>query len=219
MASGIWRSARRLAAPFSLRGLKIKFMLGESAWSSPATSHNFQVVSFLSFSTNELGSLKSNNINSHIIDSSEDVCSETNNSTDLGDVPNRMVNLGNQQHSADIKFTGEKLFLPFTTDNDRVYESGTFQYLFENSQFVKALDPVGKEVEAEIIAVVGDKLYVDFGCKFHAVVSRPEGQEKYCIGAKVIVIVKDLEITDHFIGDSKHRSLLEAEVKLVRLVP
>ena len=84
---------------------------------------------------------------------------------------------------------------------------------------MKSLDPVGKEVEAEVIAVAGDKLYVDFGCKFHAVVPLPEtSRERYCTGAKVIVVVKDLEVTGHFIGDNRHHSLLEAEADLVRLV-
>lgn len=94
-----------------------------------------------------------------------------------------------------------------------------FGDLLENSQFVKAMDPVGKQVEAEIIAVVEEKLYVDFGCKFHAVIPCPEPQnERYRRGEKVIITVKDLEVTEHFIGDSKHTSLLEAKAEFVRLV-
>ncbi len=114
----------------------------------------------------------------------------------------------------------DELFKPFTLEEDPAkYQEGTFQYLFEKSKFVQSMDPVGKEVEAEIIAVVGDKLYVDFGCKFHAVVPLPEGnRERYCTGAKVIVVVRDVEVTGHFIGDNRHHSLLEAEAELVRLV-
>lgn len=104
---------------------------------------------------------------------------------------------------------------------DKVQQNLTndsFASLFENSQFVKALDPVGKEVEAKIVAVTEDKLYIDFGGKFHAVVPCPDTQkEKYCKGAKVIVVVQDLETTGHFIGDNKHNTLLEAKVELVRL--
>lgn len=112
------------------------------------------------------------------------------------------------------------LFKPFTPEEDLTkFQEGTFQYLFENSQFVKAMDPVGKEVEAEILAVVGDKIYVDFGCKFHAVIPLPEkNRERYSAGAKVIIIVNDVEVTGHFIGDNRHQSLLEAEAELVRLV-
>lgn len=114
------------------------------------------------------------------------------------------------------------LFQPFMATEDPVmYEKGTFQYLFENSQFVKANDPAGKEVEAEVVAVVGEKVYVDFGCKFHAVVPCPQDPSKKKMlhrGAKVVIVVKDLEVTDHFIGDTKHNSRLEAEAEFVRLV-
>lgn len=114
------------------------------------------------------------------------------------------------------------LFQPFSADEDpAMYEKGTFQYLFENSQFVKATDPKEKEllVEAEIIAVEGDKVYVDFGGKFHAVVTCPEAQRERChSGGKVLITLQDYEMTKHFIGDTKHNSLLEAEAKFVRLV-
>lgn len=93
----------------------------------------------------------------------------------------------------------------------------TFETLFENSQFVRIMNPVGKRVKGEIIAVVGDNLYVDFGCKFHAVVKIPEDGEKelYRKGGMVVVVVKSLELTDHFLGASKHISLLEAEAELI----
>ena len=112
------------------------------------------------------------------------------------------------------------LFQPFGAAEDpAMYEKGTFQYLFENSQFVKAVDPTEKEVEGEITAMKGDKMYVDFGCKFHAVVTCPEAHRDRChTGAKIIIALKDLEVTGHFIGDTKHSSLLEAEAKFVRLV-
>ena len=111
------------------------------------------------------------------------------------------------------------LFLPFKSGEDPAgYPEGSFQELFEKSKFVKALDPVGKEVEADVIAVVEDQLYVDFGCKFHAVVPCPDSVKgKVHRGAKVIVIVKDLEVTRAFIGASKHDSLLEATAEFIRL--
>lgn len=91
----------------------------------------------------------------------------------------------------------------------------SFASLFESTQFARILNPVGKKVEAEVIAVVEDKLYVDFGCKFHAVVHRPEeNKEEFVEGARVVVLVKDLEMSMHPLGSSKDLSLLEAEVEL-----
>lgn len=112
------------------------------------------------------------------------------------------------------------LFQPFSAAEDpSMYEKGTFQYLFENSQFVKAADLAEREVEGEVIAVVGEKVYVDFGCKFHAVVTCPEGARDRCSpGVKVVIMLQDLEVTKHFIGDTKHNSRLEAEAKWVRLL-
>ncbi len=91
----------------------------------------------------------------------------------------------------------------------------SFASLFESSQFARIVNPIGNKVEAEVIAVVGDKLYVDFGCKFHAVVRRPEVNEgEFVEGAKVVVLVKDLEMSMHPLGSSKDLSLLEAEAEL-----
>lgn len=95
----------------------------------------------------------------------------------------------------------------------------TFSEMFRNSCFVQTVGPVGKTVKGEIIAVVDENLYVDFGCKFHAVVPRPVVKsELYCKGSKVRVRVRDLEVTGHFLGDSRDTSLLEAKVELVGLL-
>lgn len=97
-------------------------------------------------------------------------------------------------------------------------EEESFKKLLDSSRFIQCIDPVGKVVEADIIAVVGEKLYVDFGSKFHAVVPLPEeDRECYRVGTKVLARVKDLEMTDHFLGDKRHLSLLEAEAELVGL--
>lgn len=99
--------------------------------------------------------------------------------------------------------------------HDHETNSPSFASLFESSQFARIENPVGKKVEAEVIAVVGDKLYVDFGCKFHAVVERPkENKGEFFEGLKVVVLVKDLEMSMHPLGSSKDLSLLEAEVEL-----
>ena len=95
----------------------------------------------------------------------------------------------------------------------------TFSEMFRNSCFVQAVGPVGKTVKGEIIAVVDENLYVDFGCKFHAVVPRPEVKSELSRkGSKVRVRVRDLEVTGHFLGDSRDTSLLEAKVELVGLL-
>ncbi len=92
---------------------------------------------------------------------------------------------------------------------------GSFAELFRNSQLAKIGNPIGKKVEGEVIAVVSGNMYVDFGHKFHAVVPVPEANpEAYVKGARVIVRVRDLELTSHFLGDGKDTSLLEAEVDL-----
>lgn len=94
----------------------------------------------------------------------------------------------------------------------------TFPEIFKRSKFVSILDPVNQEVEGVVLAVVGKNLYVDFGCKFHAVVPVPNvNAASYRKGAKVVVRVLDLEMTNHFIGDGKDLSLLEAEAELVGL--
>ena len=94
-----------------------------------------------------------------------------------------------------------------------------FETLFENSQFARVMNPIGKRVQGEVFAVVGENLYVDFGCKFHAVVKAPdEERESYHKGTTVVLLVKSLELTDHFLGDSKHTSLLEAEAELIGLL-
>ena len=108
------------------------------------------------------------------------------------------------------------LFEPFIRDKTpQSYGKDTFQYLFENSKFVEALDPIGNEVEGEVIAVEEEKLYVDFGCKFHAVVEcRDKGA--FPVGTKVIIHLDDLEAIGQFLGESTHHSLLEAQATLVR---
>ena len=95
-----------------------------------------------------------------------------------------------------------------------------FADLLRNSNLVKSGMVVGKTVPGVITAVVvGKRVYIDFGSKFHAVVT-PEwktenSMKKWRKGAEVWMKVKDLEQTGHFLGSSKHISLLEASVDLV----
>ena len=95
-----------------------------------------------------------------------------------------------------------------------------FDKLLETSMFFASCgeSPVGQTVIAKIIAERGDDLYVDFGGKFHAVVSRPQKNgHLYCKGKWVDVVLEDLEVTEHFLGESRDTSLLEAQVKLLGL--
>ena len=101
------------------------------------------------------------------------------------------------------------------TDEHTREEELTFAEMFRNSKLVQTVSPVGKKVRGEVIAVVDDNVYVDFGCKFHAVMAVPQAKPEFK-GRKVEVLVHDLEITDHFLGDSRDISLLEAEAEFVR---
>ena len=110
-------------------------------------------------------------------------------------------------------------FQPFSADKDvKTYKKGSFADLFRNSNFARTKNPVDKEVEGVIIAMKEDKMYVDFGAKFHAVVDLPRDSFGYFVGAKVLVLVQELEAVGHFIGDPKHNSLLEAQVRLKSLL-
>ena len=96
-----------------------------------------------------------------------------------------------------------------------VKQGKTFKELFESSKFARMVDPVGREVEGEVIAVTAEHLYIDFGFKFHGVVDKPTGNgDKLSKGSRVVVLVNDLEVTEHFQGASKHASLLEADIEL-----
>ena len=99
--------------------------------------------------------------------------------------------------------------------SSEVKQKKTFKELFESSKFAKMVDPVGQEVEGEVIAVTEEHLYIDFGFKFHGVVDKPSGKGKRLSkGSRVVVLVNDLEVTEHFQGASKHASLLEADIEL-----
>ena len=112
------------------------------------------------------------------------------------------------------------LFQPIDPNvDDHKYKEGGFEDLFRNSQFIQARDPIGKEVEGVIIAIHQDKLYVDFGCKFHAVISPDDTLNKsYSVGQRISVVLEDLEVIGQFIGDNKQNSLMEAQAKLGQLI-
>ena len=95
----------------------------------------------------------------------------------------------------------------------------TFEELFKTSKFVDMLDPAGKFVDGKIIAVDGPNLYIDFGSKFHGVAIKPHRfSDRYVKGARVKVLIKDLEVGMHFLGSNTDTSLLEASIEIVGLL-
>ncbi|XP_003384067.3 PREDICTED: 28S ribosomal protein S28, mitochondrial-like [Amphimedon queenslandica] len=108
-----------------------------------------------------------------------------------------------------------------TEGENRTNGEETFAEMMAKSRLLTSCgsSPVGHKVLGKIIAVVDDNLYIDFGGKFHGVVPCPEfGSEIYVVGTKVEVIVKDLEMSAHFLGAPQDSSLLEARIKLVGLL-
>ena len=77
-------------------------------------------------------------------------------------------------------------------------------------------DPVGKTVVGKIYHVVDDDLYIDFGHKFPCVCQRPRhDKRKYVRGAEVKLLIKDLEMSQKFLGYEKEMTLLEADCVLL----
>ncbi|RZF47193.1 hypothetical protein LSTR_LSTR004902 [Laodelphax striatellus] len=95
----------------------------------------------------------------------------------------------------------------------------SFATLFKNSKFIDLGDPQGKIVVGKVFHVVGDDLYIDFGWKFHCVCSRPnKNGSDYVRGAKVRIMIKDLELSTRFLGSEKDLTILEADATLLGLI-
>ncbi|XP_028170337.1 28S ribosomal protein S28, mitochondrial [Ostrinia furnacalis] len=98
-------------------------------------------------------------------------------------------------------------------------QNHTFASLLRNSKLIDLGDPVGKTVIGKIFHVVEDDLYIDFGWKFHCVCTRPENRgNEYVRGARVRVLINDLELSSRFLGSSTDLTLLEADCKLLGIV-
>ncbi|XP_022807213.1 28S ribosomal protein S28, mitochondrial-like [Stylophora pistillata] len=101
----------------------------------------------------------------------------------------------------------------------RSAEDENFEEMLRNSKFVKLGRPKGKTVSGRITHIVendGKKdLYVDFGWKFHTVCT--EGRNiasQYKVNDLVKIKLINLEAAEHFLGQTRHITLCEADAKL-----
>lgn len=110
----------------------------------------------------------------------------------------------------------EKFSKPDPVEEEKDVE---FTKLLRNSKLVDLGDPENKLVYGKIYHVVGDDLYVDFGGKFPCVCQRPrKNAEEYVRGARVRLILKDLELSTKFLGSEKDLTILEADAVLLGVV-
>ncbi|KAJ7350998.1 37S ribosomal protein S28, mitochondrial [Desmophyllum pertusum] len=99
-------------------------------------------------------------------------------------------------------------------------EDESFEEMFRNSRFVKmGHRPEGKTVVGRITHIVENEvnrdLYVDFGWKFHAVCTqgRLQGSE-YKVDDLVRLRLTKLEAAGHFLGQTRHITLCEADATI-----
>ncbi|XP_033640985.1 28S ribosomal protein S28, mitochondrial-like [Asterias rubens] len=113
-------------------------------------------------------------------------------------------------HQTDLHEIDATQEIPTTTSS--------FATLLRNSTHVHIGSGKGQIVLGKIFHTVEDDLYIDFGGKFHCVCRRPEEDaEKFHRGVKVRLRLRDVELTDHFIGAARDLSLLEADADLLGL--
>lgn len=130
----------------------------------------------------------------------------------------RAISRQGRHYSSSLDNSSEREKDSNTLRNEKDKDSTSFEALLDKSRLLTSCghSPVDHTVLGEIVAVVNNEMYVDFGGKFHGVVLRPKGEEDYYHkGTQVEVKVKDLEITEHFLGHSRDTSLLEAEIELL----
>lgn len=109
-----------------------------------------------------------------------------------------------------------------TTTAETATTPPSFYSLLRHSNFVKLgnLRRSPKPVVGKIVHVVDDDLYIEFGAKFKAVVSRPRNRgHLYRKGQDVVVALHDLEMTSRFLGAARDTTLLEADATLLGLAP
>ena len=74
-------------------------------------------------------------------------------------------------------------------------------------------------VLGKIYHVVDDDLYIDFGGKFHCICQRPYGpnSRQYRKGAQVKIRIKQVEMSQKFLGFEQEMTLCEADCALIGL--
>uniref|UniRef100_A0A0K0EPH1 S1 motif domain-containing protein n=1 Tax=Strongyloides stercoralis TaxID=6248 RepID=A0A0K0EPH1_STRER len=95
----------------------------------------------------------------------------------------------------------------------------SFPKLLRESKFVELGDFKGRTVVGQIVHKVNNDLYVDVGLKFNAVVQAPaKDNDKYTVGASVLMKLLDPELSERFLGSKQDLTLLEADATLLRLL-
>ncbi|GFN85418.1 28S ribosomal protein s28, mitochondrial [Plakobranchus ocellatus] len=94
----------------------------------------------------------------------------------------------------------------------------SFASMLRRSKFVSLGEHKGRLVQGEIIEVMEDDLYIDFGGKFHCVCPRPKRNgDRYHRGTKVLLNLQCMEMSSAFLGSDIHVTLLEADAILLGL--
>ena len=71
-------------------------------------------------------------------------------------------------------------------------------------------------VVGQVYHVVDDDLYIDFGFKFPCVCKKPRrSRTVYTRGTKVRLLIKDLEMSEKFLGFEKPMTIMEADCVLL----
>ncbi|EZA61863.1 28S ribosomal protein S28, mitochondrial [Ooceraea biroi] len=154
-------------------------------------------------------------------DKNSDGESKGSSTSEFPEVETRNVENTGESES-DLKLSGfARSYEKFTHIDDpkEPERPQTFASLVRNSKFVDLGDPEGKIVIGKVFHVVGDDLYIDFGWKFHCVCRKPVKKGQYYVrGAKVRLMIKDLELSSKFLGATTDITLLEADCTLMGLV-
>uniref|UniRef100_A0A914VLW5 S1 motif domain-containing protein n=1 Tax=Plectus sambesii TaxID=2011161 RepID=A0A914VLW5_9BILA len=106
-------------------------------------------------------------------------------------------------------------------------KAASFPRLLRESKLMQLGDISGRVVIGNIVHVMADDLYIDFGGKFDAVCKVPRmrqdnqsgrnNPERYVRGASVLLRLHDLELSERFLGSKVDLTLLEADATLIGL--
>ena len=123
----------------------------------------------------------------------------------------------NEQSPKEFKETTD---LEVFEENVPVESGPKFLEMLRESNWMKMGDPRQKMFRGIVINQIGNQVYVDYGYKFYGVFKIPEGMEpeQFVTGTKLLVLVKELELTQHFLGEDSLFSLLESEIQFQSLI-